>query len=266
MSAIVVVGMSIDDANRKPEIQCAADDIGASVAFLQCADSALTDVLTSLADRGTRHITLVGVRLGSSGPGVSWLRRIAADWWGERGAAGARNECLNPGCADPAWPDTCVAPPPRIEVATRLAAALPQIALVARHVSTITGPGAGLVSADWADVPTYRRRVLLCRGPRCSARGAADIAAALNGELRARGLGDDDVLVTITGCQFPCNNAPVVSIEPDDVWYGAVDGPTVRRIVARHLVAGVPLDDHRISRRSDREPEVAANRGSAPCD
>ena len=47
------------------------------------------------------------------------------------------------------------------------------------------------------------------------------------------GLGDNDVLVTHTGCQFPCNQAPVVSVQPDDVWYGDVDPDTARAIVAR---------------------------------
>ena len=68
--------------------------------------------------------------------------------------------------------------------------------------------------------------------------------------LMRAGLGDDDVLLTHTGCQFPCNQAPVVSVQPDDVWYGGVDAATAERIVTEHLVGGVPVAEHRLPRRS----------------
>ncbi len=66
--------------------------------------------------------------------------------------------------------------------------------------------------------------------------------------LMEAGLGDHDVLVTHTGCQFPCNHAPVVSVQPDDVWYGDVDPDTARQIVAEHLVAGRPMESVRLPR------------------
>ena len=64
--------------------------------------------------------------------------------------------------------------------------------------------------------------MLVCRGPRCTALGSDRTAEALILALMRTGQGDDDVLITHTGCQFPCNQAPVVSVQPDDVWYGAV--------------------------------------------
>ena len=39
-------------------------------------------------------------------------------------------------------------------------------------------------------------------------------------------LDDHDVLLVHTGCQFPCNQAPVLNVQPDDVWYGHVDPGT----------------------------------------
>ena len=68
-------------------------------------------------------------------------------------------------------------------------------------------------------------------------------------EMMEAGLGDNDVLVTHTGCQFPCNQAPVVSVQPDDVWYGDVDPATASQIVNRHLVEGDPVESHRLPRR-----------------
>lgn len=85
-----------------------------------------------------------------------------------------------------------------------------------------TQPQDTLTSPGWEDVPGHRHHLLVCRGPRCAAKGSAGTAAALDDELKERGLGDDDVLVTQTGCMFPCNQAPVVVVQPDDRWFGGV--------------------------------------------
>ncbi len=66
--------------------------------------------------------------------------------------------------------------------------------------------------------------------------------------LVTAGLGDDDVLLTHTGCQFPCNQAPVVTVQPDDVWYGAVNPAAARAIVDEHLVGDTPVASHRLPR------------------
>ncbi|MGJ9411688.1 NAD(P)H-dependent oxidoreductase subunit E [Aeromicrobium sp. CF4.19] len=105
----------------------------------------------------------------------------------------------------------------------------------------VTGREAPLTSAAWEHVPDHARQVLVCRGPRCSARGAGETAAALDDALTVRGLGDDDVLVTQTGCLFPCNHAPVVVVHPEDTWYGRVGVPEASRIVDEHLVGGEPV-------------------------
>ena len=63
-----------------------------------------------------------------------------------------------------------------------------------------------------------------------------------------QGLGDDDVLLVHTGCQFPCNHSPVVNVQPDDVWYGGVDPDAARLIVAEHLVADRPVEARRLPR------------------
>jgi len=112
----------------------------------------------------------------------------------------------------------------------------------------VTGSQAPLVSAAWEDVPDHRHQVLVCRGPRCTALGSDLTAEALVLELMALGQGDDDVLVTHTGCQLPCNQAPVVSVQPDDVWYGGVDAHVAGAIVAEHLVGGRPVEAFRLPR------------------
>lgn len=225
MSAVVLVGMSVTDVDRRDDLLAAARRRGATVAFLQMGDPSLSRELTRLADEGAAAVTLVGVDLGPLAPAHSWLRRIAAHWWRER--AGAR---------------------PVLEVATRLASSLAAIEVVLGTRRPITGTEPGITSAAWEHVTRHRRQVLVCRGPRCTAAGSEDTMRALVLGLVESGIGDDDVLVTHTGCQFPCNQAPVVAVQPDDVWYGAVDAAAARAIVGEHLGGDVPVASHRLPR------------------
>lgn len=223
----VVVGMSVADVNRRDELTEAAVGLGASVAFLQLADPALTSELTRLADAGAETITLLGVGTDRVASAHSWLRRAAAYWWRER--SGRRPEVL---------------------VATRLAAHPVELPAVAERTRPITGDEPGLTSAAWEHVTAHRHQVMVCRGPRCSARGASESHRALVLALMEQGLGDDDVLLVQTGCQFPCNQAPVVSVQPDDVWYGGVDPDVASAIVTEHLAGGRPVAEHCLPRGS----------------
>ena len=233
---LLLVGMSAREVAERSRLEAAADRIGGAVAFLQIGDPSLSAELTRLADAGATTISLVGVSLGATAPAQSWLRRVAGHWWRERD--GVR---------------------PEVRVATSVlrndldgldADALRGALGLARPV---TGTEAALESAAWDDVPRHRHQVLVCRGPRCTAAGSDRTMAALDRSLAERGLGDDDVLVTVTGCQFPCNHAPVVSVQPDDVWYGRVDPAVAEQITISHLVDGTPVDDHRLARTRGRQ-------------
>lgn len=209
----IVVGMS---AGVDPgELTALARSAGAEAAFLQVHDPALVDVLTTVADRGAPDLLLIGTGWAQPGPKRSWLRRVAAHWL--RGYDGA----------------------PTVRLAPRLLPA-PAVALLAAAIAEGGAPmaadAAPLHSPAWEDVPRHRHQVLVCRGPRCSALGSSALAAALGDELRRAGLGDDDALVTVTGCQFPCNHAPVVTVQPDDAWYGGVTVDDVPGLVETHLI------------------------------
>ena len=225
MTALVLVGMSVTDVDRRSDLLAAAGERGASVAFLQMGDPSLSLELTRLADLGVCDITLVGVNLGPLAPAHSWLRRITAHWFRERG--GHR---------------------PVLDVVTRLVTSLADLDAALVDRKPISGTEPGLTSAAWEDVTGHRRQVLVCRGPRCTARGGDETMRALVLGLLEAGVGDNDVLVTHTGCQFPCNQAPVVSVQPDDVWYGDVDASAARAIATGHLVGGTPLASHRLPR------------------
>jgi (2Fe-2S) ferredoxin len=224
---VVLVGMSAREMAARDELAGFARERGASLAFLQVGDPSLGRELSRLADLGHRRIVLAGISLGALAPGASWLRRIAAHWSRERGPAA-----------------------PVVEVATVLLGALHQtdLDLALAVLRPVTGDEPGLTSPAWAEVPAYRHQLLICRGPRCTALGSDRTAGAMILALMAQGLGDDDVLVTQTACQFPCNQAPVVSVQPDDVWYGGVTPEAGERIVGSHLAGGVPVEQHRLPR------------------
>lgn len=217
--------MSVTDVDRRNHLCAWTAEHAASLAFLQMGDPSLTHELTRLADAGAAQITLVGVSLGPLAPGQSWLRRIAAHWWRER-----------PGDR------------PEIQVATRLATTRDDLTEVMRETRPVTGTEPGLTSPAWERVPGHVRQVLICRGPRCTAKGSEETARAVILGAMEAGLGDDDLLITHTGCQFPCNQAPVLSVQPDDVWYGNVEAAAARVIVRDHLADGRPVEAYRLPR------------------
>jgi (2Fe-2S) ferredoxin len=223
--AVVLVGMSARELQVREALEEMAGPLGASVAFLQLGDPSLSRELSRLADVGVQRVVLVGVSLGTLAPAVSWLRRIAAYWWRER-----------PGHR------------PEVSVGTSLAADADEARALVGLTRPITGTEPGLTSAAWEDVTGHRHQVLVCRGPRCTARGSDKTAEALIIELMQQGQGDDDVLITHTQCQFPCNQAPVVSVQPDDVWYGGVTPDVAREIAREHLVEDRPVETHRLPR------------------
>lgn len=225
----LIVAMSPADPGLRDELNDAARRLGADLAFLQIGTPSLGTALTRLADGGAERIVLVALTTSRLSPGVSWLRRIADAWWREHGAQA-----------------------PEVATASRLFRSLPELEVLwEQAIATATpvrGTGPGLRSDAWESVPGHRHQVLVCRGPRCTAAGAEQTTEALVLELMRHELGDDDVLITHTGCQFPCNHAPVLSVQPDDVWYGRVDADAAREIVDTHLRTGVPAGRNRLPR------------------
>jgi (2Fe-2S) ferredoxin len=226
---LVLVGMSARDVHERDRLLALAATHGGSVAFLQLGDPTLSRELTRLADLGTERVVLVGVSLGTLAPANSWLRRIAGHWWRER--SGHR---------------------PELRTAMGLLTDEADLPGLLRRLVEVAGTQAPLTSPAWDEVTPHRHQVLVCRGPRCSAAGSDATADALTLALMRAGLGDDDVLVVQTGCQLPCNHAPVVCVQPDDVWYGGVGPGEVERIVTDHLVADRPVAELRLPRSQRR--------------
>ena len=223
--AFVVVVMSAHEITDTSQLDSLAGAAGGTVAHLQMGDPTLSQELTRLADQGIDEITIVGASRGSLAPALSWLRRVAAHWWRER-----------------------VPTPPRLLVSTTLVSAESDLPSALSSARPVHGGEAPLTSSAWEDVPHHRHQLLICRGPRCTAMGSDETAEAFVLALMDHRLSDDDVLITHTGCQFPCNKAPVVSVQPDDIWYGGVDRVGAWQIVDSHLFQGRPYSPKRLPR------------------
>lgn len=187
-------------------------------------------VLDEAAASGASEVVVISGQTLPDRKIDAWFRRVIGHWLREHGT------------------DT-----PEIRIAGPLTDTANYTDLLDAALTGPTTPArtttAPLTSPAWDEVPGFARHVLVCRGPRCSARGGPETAEALDTELEARGLGDDDVLVTQTGCMFPCSQAPVVAVYPDDTWYAGLTADRVERFVDEHLVAGRSVTEWHGARR-----------------
>ncbi|MEU8897278.1 (2Fe-2S) ferredoxin domain-containing protein [Nocardia sp. NPDC048505] len=67
-------------------------------------------------------------------------------------------------------------------------------------------------SPAWSSVPEHTEHILVCRGPRCTVYGAADLHRTLRQN-------HPDALITPTGCLNPCNLGPLYISYPDGTWH-----------------------------------------------
>ena len=206
-TALVLVTTDLGDPRDHPTLAGTARSLGAQLAGVQGEGPVLAEVLTDLAGRASGPSTVrLAVVLGPQpGTGASWVRRVAGHWLRSATSSGLVTT--------------------RLELVTGVAASADLVAVtehLAGPATAITGQEAELRCPTWEEVPEHEHHLLICRGPRCSAQGAPETARAIGSELRRRGWGDDVVLVTQTGCLFPCNKAPVVCSHPGGRWAGPV--------------------------------------------
>jgi (2Fe-2S) ferredoxin len=101
--------------------------------------------------------------------------------------------------------------------------------------------------APVANAP-IKHHVFVCNGKSCSAVGSADVKAAFEKELEARGLrqgkeskGRNPVgTIVLTDCSSVgfCSIGTAVLVYPDGVWYAQVRAEDVPEIIEEHLLKG----------------------------
>jgi (2Fe-2S) ferredoxin len=212
-----------DAIHRLAAAVSATTGVPVRACFLDGTEPSLHAALDEAADHG--EVLLVPAHLPPDRYLDTWIRRAVAHWRATRDHH------------------------PTISVSQPLATQPSLVTAVAEAIAgghtLLDGNPGPFRSPAWSQIPRHRRQVLVCRGPRCTAYGANQVATALNERLAEHGLGDDDVLVTATGCLFPCNLGPLVVVHPDDTWYENVDPALAVRIADDHLRDGSPVDEQR---------------------
>jgi len=80
-------------------------------------------------------------------------------------------------------------------------------------------------------------KILVCAGGGCIASGSLHVKAAIEKELKEKGI-DDKVLLVETGCLGPCSRGPVIVTAKDKVFYQGVSPEDAKDIVEKHLLNG----------------------------
>ena len=93
-----------------------------------------------------------------------------------------------------------------------------------------------------------KHHVFVCNGKSCSAVGSADVKAAFERELEAKGLRQGkeskgrnllgEVVLTDCGSVGFCSIGTAVLVYPDGVWYAQVTAEDVPEIIEEHLEKG----------------------------
>lgn len=101
-----------------------------------------------------------------------------------------------------------------------------------------------IAMATW-DLSKTMHHVLICNGGSCLRRQGEEVTAALREEIALQGA-DDRIHTTRTRCNGRCEDACVVTVYPEGVWYKDMTPDTARALVREHLLQGKPLQDRKV--------------------
>lgn len=98
-------------------------------------------------------------------------------------------------------------------------------------------------------MPKPEKIILICSNQRppghprgsCTTSGAQDVLLKFSELLESKRLWGKVSLVK-SSCLGPCSDGPVVSILPDNTWYGKVTADDVKDIIDDHVIGGKPVE------------------------
>jgi len=92
----------------------------------------------------------------------------------------------------------------------------------------------------------FRHHVFVCTQqkpedvPSCPHSGSENVLKALENTVMNEGI-DDDVQISTCGCLGLCDEAPIMIVYPEGVWYRKLTQGDVGEIVRKHLRGGKPV-------------------------
>lgn len=98
----------------------------------------------------------------------------------------------------------------------------------------------GFVVATW-DLSQTRQHVLICNGGSCMRKGSEEVTVAIREAITEAGL-DDYVHTTRTRCNGRCEDACVMIVYPEGIWYENVTPEDAQLLVEEHFQNGRPVE------------------------
>ena len=88
---------------------------------------------------------------------------------------------------------------------------------------------------------TCRMHLMLCAGTGCVSNGSHRVKAALERELAKHDL-QGEVAVVMTGCNGFCAQGPVMTVQPDGIFYQLLTEEDIPHLVEEHFLKGRPVN------------------------
>jgi NADP-reducing hydrogenase subunit HndC len=86
----------------------------------------------------------------------------------------------------------------------------------------------------------FRTHLMLCAGTGCVSNGSYRIKEGLERELAKQNL-QDEVAVVMTGCNGFCAQGPVMTVQPDGIFYQLLTDEDIPHLVEEHFLKGRPV-------------------------
>lgn len=86
----------------------------------------------------------------------------------------------------------------------------------------------------------YRMHLMLCAGTGCVSNKSFKIKEVLDEELKKQNL-QDEILVVMTGCNGFCAVGPVMSVQPDGIFYQNLKEEDIPHLAEEHFLKGRPV-------------------------